>query len=179
MIFGQPQPIPSISAWSHILIHMVIQGSRGQHFLSLYMEWQLQIYWELCSSSWSMCWCNDSSWVASLLNYTIMFGADVHHLTDPECLSLFISPFSLGCEAVSFSWLSNTKGLITHLVLYIHSCKHRQRPWEVPEVSIWSDSGMTCLSWVIKMIINLYHKCRKLFLNLIYGKTSCYIKLNI
>ena len=113
--------------------------------------------------------CNSpSSWVANLLDYTIMSDADVHHLMDSEFLPLSISPFSLWCEAVSFFWLSNTKGLITRLVLGNHSCKCRHRPWAVPEVSIWRDSGMICLSWVIKVITNLYRKCRKLLPNLIY-----------
>ena len=113
--------------------------------------------------------CNSpSSWVADLLDYTMISDTDVHHLMDSEFLPLSISPFSLWCEAVSFFWFSNTEGLIIRLVLDNHSCKCRQRPWAVPEVSIWSDSGMACLSGVIKLIINLYHKCRKLLPNLIY-----------
>ena len=113
--------------------------------------------------------CNSpSSWVANLLDYTIVSDADVHHLMDSEFLPLSISPSSLWCEAVSFFWLSNTEGLVTHFVLDHHSCECRQRPWAAPEVSIRRDSGMICLSWVIKVIINLYPKYRKLLPNLTY-----------
>ena len=50
----QPQCIPSISAWSHRLIHLVIEESREQHFLLLYVDWKLQIKWVLCIRSISL-----------------------------------------------------------------------------------------------------------------------------